>query len=85
MSEPLYKIVMTIKNTLEETPPELAADIMNYGITLTGGGALIKNIDKLVYQLTGIPTRISDNPLDCVAIGTSIASDNEKILSRSML
>ena len=84
MNECLCQIVMTIKETLEETPPELAADIMNYGITLTGGGALIKNLDRLISQLTGIPVRVCENPLDCVAIGTGIALENEKILARSM-
>ncbi len=84
MNECLYQIVMTIKETLEETPPELAADIMNYGITLTGGGALIKNLDRLISQLTGIPVRVCENPLDCVAVGTGIALENERILKRSM-
>ncbi len=84
MSDAIFSIVETIKDTLEETPPELASDIMKYGITLTGGGALIKNIDKLIYQMTGIPVRISDNPLDCVVIGTGKALDNENILNRSM-
>jgi len=84
MSEGLYRIVMTIKETLEETPPELASDIMNYGITLTGGGALIRNLDKLISQLTGIPVRVCENPLDCVAIGTGMALENDRILSRSM-
>lgn len=84
MNECLYQIVMTIKETLEETPPELAADIMNYGITLTGGGALIKNLDRLISQLTGIPVRVCENPLDCVAVGTGKALENENILRRSM-
>jgi rod shape-determining protein MreB len=84
MNECLYQIVMTIKETLEETPPELAADIMNYGIVLTGGGALIKNLDRLISQLTGIPVKVCENPLDCVAVGTGIALENERILSRSM-
>ena len=84
MSEGIYQIVDTIKDTLEETPPELASDIMNYGITITGGGALIKNIDNLIYQLTGIPVRVSDEPLNCVAIGTGMAAGNDIILKRSM-
>ena len=84
MSTSIYAIIETIKQTLEETPPELASDIMNYGITLTGGGALIRNIDKLIYQAIGIPVRISENPLDCVAIGTGKALEDETILRRSM-
>ena len=84
MSESIYQIVDTIKDTLEQTPPELASDIMNYGITITGGGALIRNIDNLIYQMTGIPVRISDEPLNCVAIGTGMAAQNDIILKRSM-
>lgn len=84
MSEDLYKIVMAVKETLEETPPELASDIMSYGITLTGGGAMIRNLDKLISQVTGIPVKVCENPLDCVAIGTGIALENDKILNRSM-
>ena len=84
MSEGIYQIIDTIRSTLEETPPELASDIMTYGITLTGGGALIRNLDKLIYQMTGIPVRISENPLDCVAIGTGKALENDKILQRSV-
>ena len=83
MSEGLYQIIVTIKETLEDTPPELASDIMTYGITLTGGGALIKNLDKLISQYTGIPVNVCENPLDCVAIGTGKALDDEKILNRS--
>ncbi len=84
MSESIYQIVDTIKDTLEETPPELASDIMNYGITITGGGALIRNIDNLIYQMTGIPVRVSEEPLNCVAIGTGMAAQNDIILKRSM-
>lgn len=78
-------IVNAIRETLEETPPELAADIMASGINLTGGGALIRNLDKLIAQLTGIEVRVCENPLDCVAIGTGMALENEKVLKRSML
>ena len=84
MAEGVYQIIETIKATLEKTPPELASDIINNGITLTGGGAMIKNLDKLIYQMTGIPVRVSENPLECVAIGTGKALENEKILMRSM-
>ena len=83
MSEGIYAIIDTIKETLENTPPELASDIMNNGITITGGGALIKNIDTLIYQMTGIPTQIAENPLDCVAIGTGKAIMDDLILNRS--
>lgn len=67
--EPLSRIVDAVKTTLEETPPELAADIISRGITLTGGGALLRGIDKLIAAETGIPVFVADEPLDCVAQG----------------
>ena len=70
MSPSIEKIVDLVKATLEKTPPELASDIVERGITLTGGGALIKNIDMLISQKTEIPVYIADRPLDCVANGT---------------
>ena len=70
MSTSIEKIVDLVKATLEKTPPELASDIVERGITLTGGGALIKNIDMLISQKTEIPVYIADRPLDCVANGT---------------
>ena len=73
MSESIFAIVEAIKQTLEKTPPELAADVMNRGIILTGGGALIKGLDVLISEETGIPVRAADNALDCVAIGTGMA------------
>lgn len=70
LQEPVYAIIDAIKSTLEKTPPELAADIMDKGIMLTGGGALLDGLDKLVRQETGMPVQIAENPLDCVALGT---------------
>ncbi|MBV6458998.1 MAG: Rod shape-determining protein MreB [Fimbriimonadaceae bacterium] len=70
ISEPLNAIVEAVKLTLEATPPELAADIMNTGIVLAGGGALLRGIDRLITQETGMPVVIANEPLDCVAIGT---------------
>ncbi len=63
-------IVETVKVTLEKTPPELASDIMEKGIVLAGGGALIKNLDKLLSEKTGMPVYVAENPLDCVVKGT---------------
>jgi len=62
--------------TLEKTPPELASDIYQSGIVLAGGGALLKDLDKLIRNETGMPVRIAENPLDCVAIGTSKAVES---------
>ncbi len=73
MSESIFAIVDAIKQTLEKTPPELAADVMNRGITLTGGGALIRGLDILVSEETGIPVTVAENALDCVAVGTGMA------------
>jgi rod shape-determining protein MreB len=70
IAEPLTSIVEAVKQTLEATPPELAADAMNNGIVLAGGGALLRGLDALISQETGMPVQIADDPLDCVAIGT---------------
>ena len=69
-------VLEAIRITLERTPPELAADIIDQGITLTGGGALLKNLDKLINQETGMPVQIAESPLDCVANGTGMVLDN---------
>lgn len=76
ISENVDEMIEAIKLTLENTPPELAADIMERGITLTGGGALIKGLDKLITEVTKIPTHVAEYPLDCVVIGTGKALDN---------
>lgn len=76
MKEVIMQIIDGIKMTLEKTPPELSADIMVNGITLSGGGALIKNIDRLLALETGIPVNIADNPLECVAKGAGKVLDN---------
>ncbi len=69
LSEPVSAIVDAIKVTLEKTPPELASDIMDRGIMLTGGGALLDGLDKLIKEETGMPVNIAESPLDCVALG----------------
>ena len=76
MKEVIMQIVDGIKMTLEKTPPELAADIMVNGITLSGGGALIKNFDRLLALETGIPVNIAENPLDCVVKGAGKVLDD---------
>ena len=70
ISESIYEIVESVKQTLEKTPPELASDIMEKGIVLAGGGALIQNLDKFLSIKTGMPVYIAENPLDCVVKGT---------------
>ncbi len=70
LMEPIALIVDAIRTTLEKTPPELSADIIDFGITLTGGGALLRGLDKLIEQMTGMPVNVAEDPLDCVAAGT---------------
>jgi rod shape-determining protein MreB len=70
LAEPISHVIEAIKVTLEKTPPELAADIIDQGITLAGGGALIRGLDKLIHKETGMPVNVAENPLDCVAAGT---------------
>ena len=70
MKESISKIVDVVKLTLEKTPPELASDIMEKGIVLAGGGALIKNLDKLISEKTDMPVYVAEEPLDCVVKGT---------------
>ena len=80
MKESIEKIVEVVKVTLEKTPPELASDIMEKGIVLAGGGALIQNLDKLISLETGMPVYIADEPLDCVVRGTEkTLQDLEKL------
>lgn len=80
LSEPLSHVVEAIKVTLEKTPPELAADIIDQGITLAGGGALIRGLDRLINKETGMPVYIAETPLDCVADGTGrVLEDIEKL------
>ena len=92
LHDTVYAIVESVKNTLEKTPPELAADIMDRGIVLTGGGALLRNLDKVISEETQMPVLIAENPLDCVAIGTGKALDhihlfktNQEILDKLVM
>ena len=80
LRESLEKIIEAVKETLERTPPELAADIIDRGITLTGGGAMLRGLDKLICAETGIDVYIAENPLDCVANGTGYVLDNMDVL-----
>lgn len=76
LTDPLANVLEAVRVTLEKTPPELAADIIDQGITLTGGGALLRGLDKLIAQETGMPVNIAENPLDCVAEGTGRVLEN---------
>lgn len=76
LADTVNSIVDAVKVTLEKCPPELSADIMDRGIVLTGGGALLRNLDKLLARETGMPVVVAENPLDCVAVGTGKALEN---------
>ncbi len=80
LSGTVNNIINAIKLTLEKAPPELASDVMDRGIVMAGGGALLRNFDKLISRETGIPVIIADNPLDCVAIGTGKSLQYEGML-----
>ncbi len=85
ISEQVETIVETVKIALEQTPPELAADIVDKGIVLTGGGALLKNLDKLLREKTGLPIIIADDPLSSVVLGSGQTLDNINILREIMI
>ncbi len=80
LTECLERITEAIKETLERTPPELSADIIDRGITLSGGGALLRGLDKLIESETGIDVHIAENPLDCVAMGSGAVLDHVDLL-----
>jgi rod shape-determining protein MreB len=76
LREPLEAIVRAIKETLEQTPPELAADLVERGITMCGGNSLVRNIDRAVKKEVDVPVRIAEDPLTCVARGTGLVIEN---------
>ena len=84
LSEPINEIIEAVHEVLENTPPELAADISNRGILMTGGGALLYGLDKLIEKTTGITTKVADDPVECVAIGTGKSLDWVEVLEKSM-
>lgn len=85
IAEPLHEIIQAIKRVLADAPPELAADIMERGIIMSGGTSLLRNIDQLVYQETGVPAHIAEEPLLCVAKGTGIALEHLDVYKRSIM
>jgi rod shape-determining protein MreB len=83
IQEPLGSILGAIRAVLERTPPELASDVVDRGIVLTGGGALVRNLDRLIVQEIGIPCSLAENPMDCVAIGAGIALEHLDLIRRA--
>jgi rod shape-determining protein MreB and related proteins len=84
LAEPISLIVECVKTVLEKTPPELAADIVDRGIVMTGGGSLLHGLDKLISQETGIPTYLAEDPLSCVALGTGKALESLEAIQDSL-
>ena len=80
LAEPVGQIIEAVKVALEHTAPELAADIVEKGIVLTGGGALLANLDYVLRHATGLAVTIADDPLSCVALGTGAALENTKAM-----
>ncbi|PIS30534.1 MAG: rod shape-determining protein, partial [Candidatus Portnoybacteria bacterium CG08_land_8_20_14_0_20_40_83] len=85
IADNLREIIQTIKIVLHDTPPELSADVMDKGMVLSGGGALLKNLDELISQATGVPCYIAEDPLFCVAKGTGIALEHLEVYKRSVM
>jgi rod shape-determining protein MreB len=84
MEPPLQQIIGAVRLVLEQTPPELSSDIIDKGMVMTGGGSLLRNIDKLLTQVTGVPCHVAENAMDCVALGTGIALDNLDYFKKSL-
>lgn len=82
IQEVVQSIIAAIKETLEETSPEIAADVIDHGIVLTGGGALLKNLQEVISEATKVPVFIAQDPLDCVAIGTGESLKNIEVMRR---
>jgi len=85
MDHPLRAITDAIRGVLERTPPELASDIIDKGMVMSGGGALLRDMDRLLTQVTGVPCLVADNPLQSVAIGTGIALENFATFRKSLV
>ena len=85
LAEPVSQIVEAVKIALEQTPPELAADIVDKGIVLTGGGALLNNMDSVIREATGLPVSIAEEPLSCVALGTGRCLEEMKVMRNVLI
>jgi len=85
LEQPLQQIVSSVRAVLEETPPELSSDIIDKGMVMSGGGALLRNIDKLLTQVTGVPCHVAENSLDCVALGTGLALEHFDFFKKSLV
>ena len=82
---PLQQLVAVVRSVLEQTPPELSSDIIDKGMVMSGGGALLRNVDKLLTQVTGVPCHVAENPLSCVALGTGLALEHFDFFKKSLV
>ena len=82
---PLQQLVAAVRSVLEQTPPELSSDIIDKGMVMSGGGALLRNIDKLLTQVTGVPCHVAEDPLNCVALGTGLALEHFDFFKKSLV
>jgi rod shape-determining protein MreB len=85
LEAPLQQIVATVRAVLEETPPELSSDIIDKGMVMSGGGSMLRNIDRLLTQVTGVPCHVAENPLNCVALGTGLALEHFDFFKKSLV
>ena len=83
LQDTLASILQTVRSVMERTPPELAADVIDRGLVLTGGGSMLRYLDVLLTQETGVPCHLADNPLQCTAVGTGIALEHLDVIQRS--
>jgi rod shape-determining protein MreB len=82
---PLQSVVTAVRQVLEQTPPELSSDIIDKGMVMSGGGALLRNFDRLLTQVTGVPCHVAENPLNCVAMGTGLALEHFDFFKKSLV
>ena len=84
IAEPIASIVGVVKGVLEKTPPELASDVIDRGIVMTGGGSLLRDFDQLLTKATGVPCYVAENPMACVALGAGKALEDYEVIKRSL-
>jgi rod shape-determining protein MreB len=82
---PLQQLVAAVRTVLEQTPPELSSDIIDKGMVMSGGGSLLRNIDRLLTQVTGVPCHVAENSLNCVALGTGLALEHFDFFKKSLV
>ncbi|MDE3076272.1 MAG: rod shape-determining protein [Chloroflexota bacterium] len=85
IADPVSSVTEAVKTVLEQTPPELSSDVMDKGMVMTGGGSMLRNVDRLLTSVTGVPCHVAEHPLNCVALGTGKALDNFEVMRDSLL